>query len=334
MTGPGRLGLIVNPQAGSGWAVNARVARQVVEALQPAVVLVGPGDMGEKALEGLSAPRHFVNYAPAQGRMRTPALVEGMIAHGVDIIAVVGGDGTMADVAFALFRAGSTLPILGVGVGSANVGGLVTVQGREAARLAGAHLQPIALDALLAGANGEILGIAFNDVVISTTVLATIDGELTEVLVGPKEQGENIPGRSEPVWTSATRVWRESPRGSVTVAAGDQVGTMICGFADQRFFGKAIAGQVCLTSHVGLPAGCLVGSQPLVRMVVGPGELVRDEPFISHYVSFGEDDTIKASGFRSGVALCADGNPLKLLSGDDVVVVSVRRRCTVALRLT
>jgi len=40
---------------------------------------------------------------------------------------------------------------------------------------------------------------------------------------------------------------------------------------------------------------------------------------------------IHAIGLRDGVALCADGNPLKILSRDDKVTVSVKRRCITAL---
>jgi hypothetical protein len=327
-----KLGLVVNPRAGRGDETNARVARQLAETLTPERILVGSGEMGADALAGL--PIEPLDYAPAQGRARTPALVEKMLARHAEIIAVIGGDGTMADVAFALFRAASRTPILGIGVGSANVGGLVTILGSDIARLAHAQLEAHTLDALIAGANGETLGIAFNDVVISTTVLATLNGELTEVQVAPKIVGENIPGKSELIFTRATRVWRESPNGTTEIARGDQVGTLICGFPDARFFGKAIAGQACLAAHLDLPAGCLVGSQPLVRMIAHADELMRDEPFVSRFASFDEDSMIEATGLREGVALCADGNPLKILSRDDVVKIGVKKKCITALRIS
>lgn len=324
-----KLGLVVNPRAGRGAETNARIARQLIETLQPETTFVGAGEMGADALAGLGV--ESLDYAPAQGRARTPALVAQMLARGAEMIAVVGGDGTMADVAFALYRAASRVPILGVGVGSANVGGLVTLRGNEIARLTHAQLELRTLDALIAGANGETLGIAFNDVVISTTVLATINDQLTEVQVAPKIAGENIPGKSETIFTDVTRVWRESPNGITEIARGSQVGTLLCGFPDSRFFGKAIAGQVCLAAYLDLPAGCLVGSQPLVRMIADAAELMRDEPFVSRYASFDENSAIHATGLRDGVALCADGNPLKILSRDDVVTIGVKRKCITAL---
>jgi hypothetical protein len=127
-------------------------------------------------------------------------------------------------------------------------------------------------------------------------------------------------------------VLRQSPLGQVTIACGDQVGTLICGLPDSHFFGKAVAGQACLAAYLTL-AGCLVGSYPLVRIVANAAELMRDEPFVSRFASFDEDSTIQATGLRPGVALCADGNPLKILTRDDQVTIGVQRHCTVALRL-
>jgi hypothetical protein len=69
-----KLGLIVNPRAGRGDASNARVARQLIETLKPETILVGAGEMGADALVGLYV--ESLDYAPAQGRARTPALVE------------------------------------------------------------------------------------------------------------------------------------------------------------------------------------------------------------------------------------------------------------------
>jgi predicted polyphosphate/ATP-dependent NAD kinase len=327
-----KLGLVVNPRAGRGTETNARVARQLIETLKPETTFVGAGEMGADALAGLNIEP--LDYAPAQGRARTPALVTKMIGRGVEMIAVVGGDGTMADVAFALFRAASRVPMLGIGVGSTNVGGLVTLRGDAIARLADAQLEPHARNALIAGANGETLGIAFNDVVISTTVLATVDNQLAEVQVAPKIAGENVPGASETIFTDATRVWRESPNGTTEIARGNQIGTLLCGFPDSRFFGKAIAGQACLAAYLDLPAGCLVGSQPLVRMIANPQELMCDEPFLSRYASFDENSTIHATDLREGVALCADGNPLKILARADEVTVGVKRHCVTALRIS
>ncbi len=326
------LGLIVNPRAGRGDDTNPRHARELIATLKPASTLVGADEMGADALAGLPGVTPLA-YAPAQSRARTPALAAQMLARGVEVIAVIGGDGTLADVAFALYRAAATIPILGIGIGSANVGGLVTVRGAEIARLANARLEPHTLTALIAGANDETLGIALNDAVVSTTVLATLNGQVTEVQVAPKMRGENVPGKSDLIGTHETRVWRETPDALTEIASGDQVGTLLCGFPDTRFFGKAIAGQACLAAYLDVPAGCLVGNLPLVRMIADTHELFHTEPFVSRYASFDETSAIHATGLRAGVALCADGNPLKILNSDDHITIRVRRQAIVALRV-
>ena len=110
--------------------------RRLVAALNPDLTLAGPDDMRPA---GLDAPVQVVEHGPVQGRERTPELARRMAAEGADAIAVIGGDGTMADVAFALWQIGAVLPIIGVGVGSANVGPLVTCRGSEVESLSGAE---------------------------------------------------------------------------------------------------------------------------------------------------------------------------------------------------
>jgi hypothetical protein len=68
-------------------------------------------------------------------------------------------------------------------------------------------------------------------------------------------------------------------------------------------------------------------------MIAKATELMRDEPFVSRYASFDENGAIHATGLREGVALCADGNPLKILSRDDVVTIGVKRGCTLSLTI-
>ncbi|MFN8487413.1 MAG: diacylglycerol kinase family protein [Caldilineaceae bacterium] len=325
-----RLGLIVNPRAGQGQGLT--IARTAVQALAPAEVLIGSGEMGAAALDNLPCTVHTYDWSGQQGKARTPFLTRrfaqaGIDAGAMDALVVIGGDGTLADVAFALASADieKAPPLLGIGAGSANVGPLMTCQGDELARLVDAQftLQPV--DALLVSANTNIIGVAFNDVVVSFTVLATVDGELTTVAVSEKMQGENQPHLPEGVWTPATRIVKQSALGEILIAQGEQVETVIVGFPDERFYGKAITGGVLLSGLVNDGAGCLVCSQTLVRLQLDKGSLHRVEPILSRYAGLGDDEWIEGQGFRTGAAICADGNPLFILQPDDRLQVSLRR---------
>ena len=316
-----RLGVIVNPRAGSGLE-NALIAGRLAAGLKPDLTLVGPGDMQP---DGLDVPMQIVDHGSVQGRARTPELARRMAAEGADAIAVIGGDGTMADVAFALWQIGATVAILGVGVGSANVGPLVTCRGSDVERLTGASLVACPVDGLIVGANGAVLGLGFNDAVVSYTVLATVNGSVVDVDAAEKMRGHNVPRDSAGVWTENTRVVKQGPQGERLVARGDQVETVIVGLPDERFYGKAIAGGVILTSWLGDPAGCLVCDHLLVTTRLDPDAYRRSEPVVSRYVGLGEEETIVAWGFRTGAALCADGNPLIILNEADRVEVRARR---------
>ncbi len=328
-----RLGLIVNPHAGRGGAHNLEVSRRLVDALRPAMILVGPGDLGADALGGVPVAPQIVDPGAARGRDRTSSLTRQMAAQGIDVLAVVGGDGTMADVAFALWTGGTSVPILGIGVGSANVGPLVACKGDSVSRLATASLASHPVDGLMVGANGAVLGLAFNDVVFGFTVLATVHGQVVDVDAAQKMFGRNVPREPEGVWTGRTWVVKQGPHHETLVALGNQVETVIIGLPDERFYGKAIAGGVLLSSLAGDPAGCLVCDHLLVRTRLDTVTYRQSEPVVSRYVGLGPEETITGYGFRAGTVLCADGNPLAILGEDDRAQVRVQRAIARALRL-
>ncbi len=326
-----RIGLIVNPSAGGG--AGLRIAAEALAALAPVEVWAGAGEMGAGAARGRPLACYEAAWAGLDGRARTAALAQRFAAAGLDALVVVGGDGTLADVAFALHLVGFAAPILGIGAGSANVGPLMACQGGDVGRLAAAHLVTQQVDGLIAGANGCDLGLGFNDVVIATTVLATVGGVVMDVDAAGKMQGRNVPAEPGEVWTAATQVIKRRAHAETRVAQGDQVATVIVGLPDERFYGKAIAGGVLLSSLLGAPAGCLACDHLLVRTHLDPEAYRRSEPVVSRYVSLDEDEVIEAWGFRPGTALCADGNPLLILEPGDRVRVRVRRSLATAIRI-
>lgn len=327
-----RVGLIANPSAGRG--DTRRLTRDTLRALAPREVWVGSGEMGAYALDGLSLVRHIVDWSGHQGKVRTAFITQSVARENVDAFVVVGGDGTMADVALALNQAQrQALPILGIGAGSANVGPLVTLPGAQVGRLAQVNFRMRPVDGLIAGANDADLGLAFNDVVIDFTVLATVDGILANVDAARKMDGVNVPRKPEPVCTPQTRVTKRAPRGETLVAEGDQAVTIIAGLPDERFYGKAIAGAAILSASIGDAAGCLVCSHLLVTTHVSADALHHAEPIVSRYVGLNELDRIEVTGLRQGAALCADGNPLRILNSSDRVQIRVQRGLATAVKI-
>ncbi len=326
-----RVGLIVNPSAGAGRALE--VARRAMAALSPHEVIAGAGEMGAEALSACSTRVRQVDWSPHTGKERTRYLTEVLSKADVDALVVVGGDGTLADVAFALYQEERAIPLLGIGTGSANVGPLMTCRGDQVGWLANARFHSHMVDGLLAGLNRTSRGLAFNDVVLGFTVLATVDGKVVDVDVAAKMRGLNLPREPEPIGTDEARVVKNSDHGETLVACGNEIATVIAGFPDERFYGKAIAGGVLLSGLVNDPAGCLVCDHLLVRTRMDPEWYRRSEPVNSHYVGLNEEERIEAWGLRPGTALCADGNPLAILNAQDRVDITVRRALVQSIQI-
>jgi len=318
MQPPTRIGIIINPKSGKGFPDNAEIARLAASRFQGAAIFTGPGETVAAAFTG-SYRFEICPCESAPGPQQTKTLARSLAYRQVDLRLVVGGDGTLADVAFALVEMAGAPPVLGIGAGSTNVGPLITCQGKEVAGLVVENLETALLPAALVKYQGTLLGIGFNDCVLGFTVLGTLDGQVRDVDAEAKMRGINILGQPGPVGTPLTLVERISLAGTVEVARGDWVSSVVIGFSDPAFFGKAVTGGICLASYLRIPAGCLATDIPMVRMETTRQEVLALGPMRSQYISFDETMYIRVSGMRTGTAVCADGNPLKILSPQDQV---------------
>ena len=318
---PQSIGLIVNPHAGRGAAYNLDAARRLVQALGVARVVTGPGLFGQEA-----APDADIAAVTAtKGRAVSQAVASAALQSGVDALVVIGGDGTMADVAMTVSRAAVRCPILGVGAGSINAGALVTCRAAQVDELKAADFAIRSVDALDAGCNGESLALAFNDIVIGTTIVGTVGGDFCDLDANAFFGGAQVPGEPMAVGVESARVVKRGKTGTVDVAFGAAVGTVVAAFAQcDAFWGKAIIGGVGLSSLAGAPAGCIVCDQPLVRTRLDLDAHRRTEPIRSAFVSLSAGETVEVTGLAHPAMLCADGNPLKALQPEDVAFMRVR----------
>lgn len=328
-----RVGLIVNPSAGKGAAESLRAARNVIERLVIRTVYTGQNHMGATALSGWSGQVQVHDLASAKDREETRVLARWIAAQNADAVIVVGGDGTLSDVAQVCMETGSRLPILGIGTGSTNVGRLITCGAPRSAELEPGELELWSVDCLVASVGDQLVGLGFNDVVIGHTVVGTVGGERRDVDAVERLQGRTVAGTPRSIGSPRTRVTRIAPGANTVVAEGGSVSTVVVGFAEPAFFGKAVSGGVCLTTLAGLSAGCLVCDTPLARVGLTVQELLSAPPMVSKYVSLSDGMSIVVEHVKEGAVLCADGNPLHLLGESDRVVISVRSGAVVGVRL-
>jgi hypothetical protein len=328
------IGLIINPKAGQGHPANARAATAVMTALRPRRIFTGPGELGAEALSAAQYDDVVVlPAAGAAGREQTQALALELGSRPLSALVVVGGDGTLADVACALFGKKDSPALLGVGAGSTNAGNLITCRADTLDRFDPRRLRVVPQRALLALDGDQILGMGFNDCVLGFTVVGTHGGTVQDVDAAAKLAGQTIPGKVQPVGTKQTSVQRIGPDGIVKVASGSKIATVIVGFAESSFFAKAITGGICLASLVGAPAGCLVADQPLVRIGMRAEEVFAMPPITSSYLTFSEKHRIQVHRVKNGTAVCVDGNPVKLLRSHDSVEFGVALEAARSLQL-
>ena len=328
---PRKIGLIVNPRSGGQTpAHNLRIAHRLVEALRVEAVVTGPGLLGGEALPSARS----VTIPPLTGRAASQAVAYALLDEEIDTLAVIGGDGTLSDIAFVVYRAGSHCPILGVGAGSINAGDLIACQASQVDELQGRDFRVESVNALEASFNDQVMALAFNDVVIGATIVGTIEGAHQDLDANAFIESRQVCGKPRPIGTDIARVTKLRQAEEIVVAMGRSVGTVIAGFTHYHcFFGKAIIGGVGLSSVAGVSAGCLVCEQALVCTRLDLEEHLKMEPIRSAYVSLTDDAVIRVTGLDNPAVLCADGNPLAAFRPADTAQIRVRPDAVDVLRI-
>lgn len=327
-----RIGMVINPVAGSGIERSYSVALQVLEKLKPGVVLTGKGSEGEEAVSGWHGKVEVVDVEAGQGRDRTRLLTRRLLNSQVDALLVFGGDGTHSDVAGACLEVYDTTPIIGIGVGSTNAGNLITIRHTDVDDLDPSKFYVESMSCAIAYYNDIYAGVGFNDVVIGYTIVGTIEGRLVDLDAVEFMAGNHVPGIPRPIGSESALVTRIHGEVSETVASGREVGNVIVGLSDPVFFGKAITGGVCLTAFTGVTGGCIVTDQPIVRIDIDAESVMALPPIRTYYVSLNDTSRIGVTGIENAV-LCVDGNPLYQLVAEDAIELIVRQNALNVYRL-
>lgn len=294
------LGIIANPAAGKGRIFIEETTCKVLEIFKDCQVI-------RPHLE--------------ENRDAT-VIASNNLSKKVDAILVVGGDGTMSDVAYGLLKSGAVTPIIGIGAGSTNAGPLITVKAAEIDRLDPLRLKVQGIGGIIARVNGEPAGIGFNDIVLGDTILTTIRGQVVQVSAEEFMKGKKIPAPPQNAGTDDSEVSilhkGKTMERTILVHKG-MFGQFFAAPLEKRYLGKGLAGGTSLAAALGLPAGISLTSEPLINYSIGPDEFLDIEPIITKTASFRENDEVIVTGLRDGSCLNIDGNPLAVLGRDDEV---------------
>jgi predicted polyphosphate/ATP-dependent NAD kinase len=157
------LGLIVNPVAGMGGSVGlkgtdgamyqkalAMGAEPVtpnrtrdllthIEHMHDVSLLVAPGEMGERHVEGFGVPFEVIGATGLETSAEdTKGIAREMVDRGIELLIFVGGDGTARDICDAI---GSSVPVVAVPAGVKVFSAAFAVSARAAAEMVDAFLE-------------------------------------------------------------------------------------------------------------------------------------------------------------------------------------------------
>lgn len=267
----------------------------------------------DSALPGFGIPLTLVGAA-AEGLGYFDAILAGVRAlaeAGAERFACVGGDGTATYLRTALYILGLDLPILGVAAGTANVGPIISVKLED---LEGRHISE-ARETCYDGVavldrEGNLVSLAFNDLIVGDTFLATVEGKSCNVSVHALlDQGKLTP-RTPREDLIRPDFHVELNGRTITPALKDVRQIVISSVAHESHYGRAVYGPIGKCDWSGKKG--LIALCDHIAVTFKENDAGTERFSAMQYLLFGPGDSVVLRGFEPEAALVCDGNPYKL----------------------
>ncbi|MFH1581957.1 MAG: NAD(+)/NADH kinase [Pseudomonadota bacterium] len=324
------IGIITNPFAGMGENSNKKLFNDLVTKLASYHLLIASGSMGGEFLPQLSQNKKVIGEQRYFDRRDTIAATQEMALNNADLLIGIGGDGTLADIAYGVYQSGKNIPVLGIGLGSTNVGSLIRYRAADLDNLDLKNLKEEKINCVLAFHQEQLIGLGFNDCVFGTTIVGTLNGKITDLDAALRLKGQKKPGQSQPVGTPQTEVLKNGK--AVITGREQKIGQIIAGPLDNRFWGKAVSGLLCWGPFTNHGAALTVSPLPLVQVNINEEIMKQAEPLNISQILFNENDCMQVRGMKPGTVLCLDGNPHFVLNKDDEIKIMFKKNVIKTLR--
>ncbi len=289
-----KVGLVVNPKAGGGLdEEKIKLILDVLSRLNPEVIYT--------SFHEITLPWKVVDVdVQTTGRREDTVRLVKMLDGRVDVIAVFGGDGTMSDAASARPRT----PLLCIGIGTTNVSPVLCDP-----EFTLDELKLVSMRGMEVRACGETR-IAFNDVVVGSTILTTIGEKRVQVDAREFMKGRKIVARPK--------------KFRAKIDVGGRViegtfGNIFISIPDRRFLGKGIAGGSSLSAFLGFKGVVAMVSEGIVVSDYSKEEIREMEPIVTQTLSF-DDEVVK---LHADEVVSCDGNPIGVGHADVRVVDNI-----------
>ena len=300
-----KIAVFANMKAGGGKA--AAVLEKVRAAWSGHELFGAAGFGGEQLPKCMEEALPVTGYLP-----RLNQAVEALLAEAPDILVTVGGDGAAAYAAECLIRAGSSVPVFGIGAGTANVGPIVSGTADDLP-------DPEALAEEVLGAveardaEGRHIAYGFNDLVIGNTFLGTSPEGETKTYSARKLAEEGLTAEETPT----ENLFRGEPSvrldGKPAEPPFRAAQLIVSPVAPDRFYGRAYTGILCFTPDSPFKAAAYVTPNPVVSMENDDAGFTGWRPGAQLLLT--EESELRLDHLSDNVCAVADGNPYLLPGG-------------------
>jgi predicted polyphosphate/ATP-dependent NAD kinase len=289
-----RFGIIINPKAGGG--ISGGIVRDVLERLGPRVIYAGPNE-----IEFLRASKFKVFKIEIERKNTfedTLALVERFNELELDAVIVFGGDGTMSDASFSIH------PLLCIPTGTTNVSPLIF---NDSTTFSIDEIKPERLVRRKMGGLvvrvDELSFKAFNDVVVGSTILATLKGKQAQIDAELFLQGKKVESKPRKF-----KVRIEIAKGrKILKTLSGVFGNVFISPTSERYLGKGIAGGAAASTLANFKGVVACTNEGMIYRY-SKEELREVEPFVTASLSFDEGEIVRI--FANEV-VSRDGTPIK-----------------------
>jgi L-iditol 2-dehydrogenase len=178
---------------------------------------------------------------------RLHAIVDALAAENPDFYLVAGGDGLAAYVAGRLLRTGHAHPrLLGVAMGTANVGPIISFSAADLKRTAPEKLSFLPCGAIEAFDGDVPVAFGFNDVVLGNTILGTIDGAARPISACAMAQdGSKVPAEPLSDIGESLVIRKNGVRSPSPLNHTAQI--VVSAMERESLYGRAVTGMLCFT---------------------------------------------------------------------------------------
>lgn len=239
-------------------------------------------------------------------KQRICRVMEAFVASNVDLVVTIGGDGLASYAASALIMNQEQCPkMLGIPAGTANIGPIVTSSFTDGF----GSMELVELDAIEVADGEDIVGYAFNDLIIGDSFLGT-------------DASGNVRNYSASVLALEDRLETCVPSPDILesdfrISLNDEVlpfrqwnsVKQICAstLQNEELSGRAVFGG--LINSVGMEHGAAIAMMDRIAVDSNPENWNYKGLVATYHLCFQEGDTVRLSGLSEKGQLIIDGNP-------------------------